>query len=64
MLNRELMEILLCPCCKGKLIQDQYPNSLLCKTCSLLYPIENDVPILIRKKAKYVCSADKTKTDI
>ena len=44
-----LREILRCPQCKGVLADAQGPSGaeLQCATCSLGYPIESGVPVLL-----------------
>jgi uncharacterized protein YbaR (Trm112 family) len=49
MLNKELLDILACPVCKGDLIliQKDKEEFLKCENCKLLYPIKEDIPILL-----------------
>ena len=54
-MKKELMEILACPVCKGKLevtveIQDKteiIAGSLYCRKCDHRYPIEDTIPNLL-----------------
>ncbi len=50
MINQELLKILACPKCKGdlELIQE---NGILCKACNLLYPIKEDIPVMLIEEA-------------
>ncbi|HLD42588.1 MAG TPA: Trm112 family protein [Candidatus Nanoarchaeia archaeon] len=43
-LPKELLDMLACPQCKGKLKQNG--ESLLCEKCSKEYPIQDGIPIL------------------
>lgn len=52
MLSREFIEILACPRCRGELIYDEERNVLVCNSCRLYYPIEEDIPILLTESAK------------
>lgn len=54
MLNFKLLEILVCPLCKGNLFYDKKNNELICKFDKLAYPIENDIPIMLEEKARVV----------
>lgn len=54
MLNNKLLDILVCPICKSKLIYNKITNELVCKLDRLAYPIENDIPIMLEEKAKHV----------
>ena len=50
-LNRELIDILACPKCKGaiKLRDDQ--SAFECGTCKLAYPVVDDIPNFIIEEA-------------
>ncbi|HEV8537450.1 MAG TPA: Trm112 family protein [Bacteroidota bacterium] len=47
MISPELLNILCCPKCHGDLAYDQTQNTLTCKSCSRVYPIQNDIPIML-----------------
>ena len=51
-LDRELLEIIVCPKCKGELIYEQDKERLVCKNCSVYYPIREDIPILLIEEAQ------------
>lgn len=53
MINKDLLEILACPQCKGPL-KLQGEDGLLCEKCSLLYEIKDDIPIMLIDKAKKI----------
>ena len=40
----ELLEILVCPKCKGELEYRTSPESLVCHACRLVYAVEDDIP--------------------
>ena len=48
----ELLEILVCPKCKGDLEYRTQPESLVCHTCRLVYPVEDGIPIMLIDEAK------------
>ena len=48
----ELLEILVCPKCKGDLEYRQDESELICHACRLAYPIEDDIPIMLIDEAK------------
>lgn len=54
MINKDLLEILACPQCKGpvKLLKDQ--DGLVCEKCMLLYEIRDDIPIMLIDQAKKI----------
>lgn len=52
-LSPELLEILVCPKCKGELEYRTEPyESLVCHTCRLVYAVEDDIPIMLIDEAK------------
>jgi uncharacterized protein YbaR (Trm112 family) len=53
-LSPELLEILVCPKCKGTLEYREAEASLVCMTCHLSYPIRDDIPIMLIDEAKPV----------
>ena len=50
-MKQELMDILVCPMCKGPLTLETDENSesaiLKCEACSKVYPIEDGIPNLL-----------------
>ncbi len=52
MLDKELLDILACPKCKGELEYDQENQKLICHKCRLKYRIEDDIPIMLIDEAE------------
>ena len=52
MISKELLDILACPKCKGDLELKEDGTGLICWRCKLLYPIEDDIPIMLIDEAK------------
>jgi uncharacterized protein YbaR (Trm112 family) len=52
MLSPELLDILVCPKCKGELDYRQDPEGLVCTTCGVRYPVRDDIPILLIDEAE------------
>ncbi|WP_457572617.1 Trm112 family protein [Desulfovulcanus sp.] len=50
-LNKELLDILACPKCKGDLILTQEEDGLICEKCALVYPIKEEIPIMLIEEA-------------
>lgn len=48
----ELLEILVCPRCKGELEHRLEPEALVCHACRLVYPVEDGIPIMLIDEAK------------
>lgn len=50
-LSKELLEILVCPQCKGDIELTDKQDGLLCRACKLLYPITDDIPVMLTDEA-------------
>ncbi|HMV33233.1 MAG: Trm112 family protein [Gemmatimonadales bacterium] len=49
----ELLEILVCPKCKGDLAyRATDPEALICHACRLVYAVEDGIPIMLIDEAK------------
>ena len=51
-LSQELLDILACPKCKGGLKLTDQHDGLVCQACKLLYPIRDDIPIMLIEEAQ------------
>ncbi|WDP89010.1 MAG: Trm112 family protein [Desulfobacter sp.] len=52
--SKELLEILVCPKCKGEVELTEKEDGLVCHACSLVYEIKDDIPIMLIEEAKPV----------
>lgn len=50
-LSPQLLEILVCPKCKGELQYKEADSSLICPACKLRYPVRDDIPIMLLDEA-------------
>ncbi len=48
---QELREILVCPQCKGDLEYVEEPEAFICRACELVYPVKDDIPIMLVEEA-------------
>jgi len=48
----ELLEILVCPKCRGELEHREREGELVCRTCRLRYAIRDGIPIMLIDEAK------------
>ncbi|MGA8154235.1 MAG: Trm112 family protein [Terriglobales bacterium] len=51
MIAKELLEILVCPACKKPLVLKEKGESLKCGECLRVYPIRDNIPILLLDEA-------------
>ncbi|MCX5811798.1 MAG: Trm112 family protein [Proteobacteria bacterium] len=49
--NKDLLEILCCPKCKGDIRLNEPEDGLICDACKLMYPIKDDIPIMLIDEA-------------
>ncbi len=51
-IDSQLLEILVCPKCRGELELRDDPPALVCQSCRLVYPIRDGIPILLIDEAQ------------
>lgn len=51
-MDARLLEILVCPICKGPLDYRKSQQELVCKPCRLAYPVRDDIPVMIEEEAR------------
>ena len=53
-IDKELLEILVCPQCKGDLEMTPEEDGLVCQACKLKYHIKDDIPIMLIDEAESI----------
>lgn len=51
-MDARLLDILVCPLCKGELIYKKVEQELVCKPCKLAYPIRDDIPVMLEEETR------------
>ncbi len=51
-MDNKLLEILVCPVCKGPLTYRREARELVCPACRLAYPIRDDIPVMLPEEAR------------
>ncbi len=51
-MDARLLDILVCPLCKGPLQYDKAAKELICRADKLAYPIRDDIPIMWADEAR------------
>ncbi len=51
-LSRELLDILVCPQCKGELEYRLSPEQLECQACRLVFAVKENIPIMLLDQAR------------
>jgi uncharacterized protein len=51
-LSPELLNILVCPACKGDLVYEEALQRLSCGACRLRYRVVDDIPVMLVEEAE------------
>lgn len=51
-MDAKLLDILVCPLCKGPLVYKKDAQELVCKPCRLAYPIRDGIPVMLEDEAR------------
>jgi len=51
-MDGKLLDILVCPLCKGPLLYKKPAAELVCKPCRLAYPVRDDIPVMLEDEAR------------
>ena len=58
-MDKNLLEILACPVCKGELLYDPPNQELICRFDRLAFPIINDIPVMLESRARRQSSEEE-----
>ncbi|MBF0358408.1 MAG: Trm112 family protein [Magnetococcales bacterium] len=53
-MDKKLLEILVCPQCKGSLEYDQKSSELICQADHLAFAIRDDIPVMLVDDARQI----------
>ena len=53
-MDHRLLDILVCPICKGTLDYHKDGQELVCKADALAFPIRDDIPVMLESEARKV----------
>ena len=59
-METRLLDILVCPLCKGRLYLNETRTELICRGDRLAYPIQDGVPVMLEAQARSVAADDET----
>jgi len=51
-MDTRLLDILVCPICKGPLVYRKAQQELVCKGERLGFPIRDDIPVMLEEEAR------------
>lgn len=58
-MDKRLLEILVCPLCKGKLLVKK--KELICRFDRLAFPVRDDIPVMLEHEARIISLEEKDK---
>jgi uncharacterized protein YbaR (Trm112 family) len=58
-MDKKLLDILVCPICKGPLLYDKSQQELICKADRLAYPIRDDIPVMLEEEARQLAAEEE-----
>jgi len=58
-MDNKLLDILVCPICKGPLVYKKNANELICKADRLAYPIRDSIPVMLEDEARELAADEE-----
>jgi uncharacterized protein YbaR (Trm112 family) len=58
-MDNKLLDILVCPICKGPLVYNKAQQELICKADRLAYPIRDDIPVMLEGEARQLAADEE-----
>ena len=58
-MDTKLLEILVCPLCKGPLVWKKDAQELVCKADRLAFPVKNDIPVMLEGEARTLAADEE-----
>lgn len=59
-MDKKLLDILVCPICKGQLLFRQDLNELICRIDRLAYPVRDGLPVMLEEDARALPPEEET----
>jgi len=53
-MDKKILEILVCPACKGPLIYEPAKSELWCRAEKMAFPVRNDIPVMLVDEARQI----------
>ncbi len=60
-MDKRLLDILVCPACKGPLAYIKDKAELVCRADRLAYPIRDDIPVMLEDEARKLTAEELEK---
>ena len=62
-MESRLLNILVCPLCKGPLRHDRAAQELICQADRLAFPVRDGIPVMLESSARNLDDAPSNPTD-
>ena len=57
-MDARMLDILVCPVCKGTLKYQREPQVLVCRMDRLAFPVRDGVPVMLEEQARQLAADD------
>jgi uncharacterized protein len=57
-MDDRLLDMMVCPICKGKIIFDQAAQELICRADRLAFGIQDGIPVMLSERARKLSEAE------
>ncbi|NRA13993.1 MAG: Trm112 family protein [Oceanospirillaceae bacterium] len=61
MMDKKLLDILVCPVSKAPVEWDREKNELICRSSGLAYPIKDGIPVMLETEARTLSTDERLK---
>ena len=61
-MDKKLLDILVCPLCKGKLVYHKKAGELICRADRLAFPIRDGIPVMLQEEARELRADEEVAT--
>ncbi|MFZ5482797.1 MAG: Trm112 family protein [Pseudomonadota bacterium] len=58
-MDSKLLEILVCPICKGPLVYSKEAGELVCNADALAFPIRDGIPVMLEEEARRLAPEER-----
>ena len=58
-MDAKLLDILVCPVCKGPLLYRKHEQELVCKADRLGFPIRDGIPVMLEDEARKIPATEE-----
>ncbi len=60
-MDTKLLDILVCPVCKSKLVYHKQEQELICRADRLAFPIRDGIPVMLEEQARSLAGDEEIK---